>query len=79
MSTSSWQTGELTKLQIKQVEKLMELNPEADQLFIETVIRAPPEYLAKMVKLHKAGELKNEPEIEVIDKGSMTVEDPNKE
>jgi hypothetical protein len=75
---SSWQTGELTNLQIKQVEKLMELNPDADQLFIETVIRAPPEYLAEVVRKHKAGEIKNEPEIEVI-KGSMTVEESNKE
>ena len=74
----SWNTEPLTNLQIKQIEKLMELNPDADQLFIETVIRAPPEYLAEVVRKHKTGELKNEPEIEVI-KGSMTVEDPDKE
>lgn len=74
----SWNTEPLTNLQIKQIEKLMELNPDADQLFIESVIRAPPEFLAEMVRKHKAGELKNEPEIEVV-KGSMTVEDPDKE
>lgn len=74
----SWNTEPLTNLQIKQIEKLMELNPDADQLFIESVIRAPPEFLAEMVRKHKAGELKNEPEIEVV-KGSMTVENPDKE
>lgn len=74
----SWNTEPLTNLQIKQIEKLMELNPDADQLFIESVIRAPPEFLAEVVRKHKAGELKNEPEIEVV-KGSMTVEDPDKE
>lgn len=74
----SWNTEPLTNLQIKQIEKLMELNPDADQLFIESVIRAPPEFLAEVVRKHKAGELKNEPEIEVV-KGSMTVENPDKE
>jgi len=60
----SWQTEPLSQLQIKQVERLMEMNPEVDQTYVETVIRCPPDKLADIVNKHKKGLLKNEPEPE---------------
>ena len=61
----SWQTEPLSKLQIKQMETLMDMNPDADQMYVETVIRCPPDKLAEIVKKHKEGLLKNEPEPEM--------------
>lgn len=75
----SWQTEPLSQLQIKQVDKLMELNPEADQMYVETIIRCPPDKLKEIVNKHKAGLLKNDPEPErkpedyIID--GITIED----
>ena len=61
---NDWNTAPLTKLQIKKMEKLIELNPEADSLYVESIVRMPPEKLKEIVEKHKRGELKNEEEPE---------------
>jgi len=73
---NDWNTAPLTKLQIKKMEKLIELNPEADSLYVESIVRMPPEKLKEIVEKHKRGELKNEeePEREYIIKDAIKVE-----
>jgi hypothetical protein len=61
---NKWNTEPLTRLQVKQMERLIEFNPEIDSLIAETIVRMPKDKLAEIVKKHKAGELKNEPEPE---------------
>jgi hypothetical protein len=73
---NDWNTAPLTKLQIKKMEKLLELNPDADSLYVESIVRMPPEKLKEIVEKHKRGELKNEeePEREYIIKDAIKVE-----
>ena len=73
---NDWNTAPLTKTQIRKMEKLIELNPEADSLYVESIVRMPPEKLKEIVEKHKRGELKNEeePEREYIIKDAIKVE-----
>ena len=73
---NDWNTAPLTKLQIRKMEKLIELNPDVDSLYVESIVRMPPEKLKEIVEKHKRGELKNEeePEREYIIKDAVKVE-----
>ena len=74
--SNTWNTDKLTNLQVLQMEQLLQLNPQADSLFVESVVRMPPDKLAEIVRKHKAGELATEviAEREYELKGSVTVE-----
>jgi hypothetical protein len=59
-----WNTDPLTEIQIAQIGELMKINPEADQLFVESVVRlgtGRPEKLAEFVRGKKEGKYKGKP------------------
>ena len=59
-----WNTDPLTEIQIAQIGELMKINPEADQLFVESVVRlgtGRPEKLAEIVRGKKEGKYKGTP------------------
>ena len=61
-----WNTDPLTEIQIAQIGELMKINPEADQLFVESVVRlgtGRPEKLAEIVRGKKEGKFKGTPVI----------------
>ena len=65
---NKWNTDPLTEIQIAQIGELMkinpEVNPEADQLFVESVVRlgtGRPDKLAEFVRGKKEGKYKGTP------------------
>ena len=74
--SNKWNTAPLTKLQIIRMEQLMELSPDADSMYIESVVRMPPDKLSEIVRRYKAGELEQEvvPEREYLIKGAIIID-----
>jgi hypothetical protein len=57
MTSSNPFDRELTNLEKQQISVLMKQNPLLDFLYLETIFKMPPELLAEMVRMSKAGEL----------------------
>jgi hypothetical protein len=59
MAEEDWNSAPLTEIQISMISELMKMNPDADQLYVESVVRlgtGKPEKLKEIVDKMKTRE-----------------------
>lgn len=59
MAEEDWNSAPLTEIQISMISELMKMNPDADQLYVESVVRlgtGRPEKLKEIVDKMKTRE-----------------------